>query len=291
MGQDLPPSRKLFRMSDALIGVLIGASATLAGAIVQLWFSTRQRERERYMQLRRDVYLAAAEGLAASVDHLNQHARADIPFGKAVAPSGMAGWLFKTYLIADTCALVALNEAGASIAVAIVEITPYRLAVQQVDDDIAIARTGIESTQRFMNEMLSEIRNADNENPTEATVRRVEWAATQHDASSQQLQDQLQKLEKLTNEHAHHVKQLIEKSIIINRDVHKPVRDALLAARAELEVAVDRNKFDSAAAAWDARASAKIAQLITLIDEQTAPSVPDVIGTENHGDGAHDSKP
>jgi hypothetical protein len=73
-------------MSDAIFGVMIGAGATLAGAIVQLWFSTRQRERERYMQLRRDVYLSAAEGLAASVEYLNQHARTDIPFGKAVAP-------------------------------------------------------------------------------------------------------------------------------------------------------------------------------------------------------------
>jgi hypothetical protein len=272
-------------MSDAIVGVLIGAGATLAGAMVQLWFSTRQRERERYMQLRRDVYLSAAEGLAASVEYLNQHARTDIPFGKAVTPSGMVAWLFKTYLIADTDALIALNEASTLIAAAIVDMAPYRLAVQQVEDDIAIARTGIESTQRFLDEMRSDIKNADMQNPTETTLRRVEWAAAQHDAATEQLQEQLHKLDTLTDEHARGVKQLIEKSIVINRDVQKPVRDALLAARAELEVEVDRSKFASAAAAWDARASAKVAQLIALIDEQVATPPPDLIGTENSSVG------
>lgn len=264
---------------------MIGAGATLAGAIVQLWFSTRQRERERYMQLRRDVYLSAAEGLAASVEYLNQHARTDIPFGKAVAFSGMVGWLFKTYLIADTDALIALNEASTLIAAAIVDIAPYRLAVQQVEDDIAIARTGVESTQRFMDEMRSDIKNADVQNPTEANLRHVEWAAAQHDVATKQLKEQLNKLEMLTDEHARRVKHLIEKSIAINRDVQKPVRDALLAARAELEVDVDRRKFASAAAAWDARASAKVAQLIALIDEQVTPPPPDLIGTENSSVG------
>lgn len=273
-------------MSDTILGVLIGAGAALAGSLVQLWFSTRQRERERYMQLRRDVYLSAAEGLAASVEYLSQHARTDIPFGKAVAPSAMVGWLLKAYLIADTDALIALNEASTLIAAAIVDMAPFRLAVQKVDDDISIARAGIESTQRFLDEMRSEIKNADIQNATQMTVRRVEWAAEQHDAATNQLQEQLQKLEILTNEHAHRVKQLIEKATVISRDVQKPVRDALLAARAELEVKVDLHRFVSAAAEWDSRASARVAQLIALIEEQGTSPQPGVIGASDSGVGA-----
>jgi multidrug resistance efflux pump len=204
----------------------------------------------------------------------------------------MVGWLFKTYLIADTDALIALNEASTLIAAAIVDMAPYRLAVQQVEDDIAIARSGIDSTQRFLDEMRSDIKNSDVQNPTEATLRHVEWAAAQHDAATKQHQEQLHKLESLTNEHAHRVKQLIEKSIVINRNVQKPVRDAHLAARAELEVDVDRSKFASAAATWDARASAKVAQLIALIDEQAAPPPPDLTGPgSNSVDRDRTSKP
>src|SRR5260221_11700671 len=84
-------------MSSALIGVLIGAAVALASLSIQLWFGARQRERDRYMQLRRDVYLEAAEGLAALLEYLQQTARTDVPFGKAETSLVRQGWLFKTY--------------------------------------------------------------------------------------------------------------------------------------------------------------------------------------------------
>jgi hypothetical protein len=253
-------------MSVALIGVLIGAVATLAGSAVQLWFSARQRERDRHMQLRRDVYLGAAEGLAGFIEYLNQHARADIPFGKAALPVGAAGWLLKTYRVAGTDTLIAFNEASAAVATAAIDMTAHRLAVQQADDEIAVERGEVERIQRFMDDMLSEIKAADTEHPTETTLKRSEWAAEQHSIANARLVEELAKLDELTSEHARRLKTLMERSIRINTKIQKPIRAALLAARSELELKLDAGKYGSAAAELDMRMSAKVQELIDLIE-------------------------
>ena len=69
-------------MSEAILGVIVGAILCFGGVAAQLWHDAKQRERERLMQLRRDVFLEAAEAVAGSQQFFFRFANTDIPFGK-----------------------------------------------------------------------------------------------------------------------------------------------------------------------------------------------------------------
>lgn len=268
-------------MSTQLIGVMLGVGATLIGIVatligiaIQLRFNARQRERERQMQLRRDVYLEAAEGIAGSVEYLMQHSRTDVPLGAVPAPKERPGWLYKIHLVASTDTLIAFNDAGAATAAAALDVFGHRVAVAEVSDDIAIVRATSERIQRFQEEMKAEPRAIDKSVPSERTLNRLEWIQQQLDESWRQLEAETSKLDNLTREHARRSKVLVQRSMQLLGGVHKEVRAALLSARAELEMPVDVVKFQTAAASLDARMTAKVDEFLQLIREEESSPAP-----------------
>jgi len=252
-------------MSPTLIGVLIGATATLASISLQLWFSSRQRERDRYMQLRRDVYLEAADGLAALLEYLQQSARVDISFGKAETSLVRQGWLFKTYLVASTDTLIAMNKANAAAAAAALDLIPHRLAISEIESDIAIVKVTLSGIEQFQTEIRNEAQATDIANPSEQSLKRLEWLKGQLDESWKQRRDESSRLEALTNEHAKRLREFLQRSMQISFDTQTAIRSALLEARSELEVAIDFAKFRPATAAVDAKMREKLAQTVALI--------------------------
>lgn len=252
-------------MSSALIGVLIGTATTLAVLAVQLWFNARQRERDRHMQLKRDVYLEAAEGLAATVDYVMQNTRADIPLGGVKPPNERPGWLYKIHLVAATDTLIAFNDAGATAAAAAMDVFTYRITVAELADDIAIVRSAIDRLQQFQEEMRSEARNMNIEVPSERNLQRLEWIQQQLDESWVQLKAETDKLERLVDDHASQTRALVKRGLVVSADVNRAVRVALLAARSELEMEIDVARFQLAAAELDRKMSSVMDQVLERI--------------------------
>lgn len=249
---------------------LIGIVATLLGIRMQLRFNARQRERERQMQLRRDVYLEAAEGIAGSVEYLMQNSRIDAPLGSIPAPKERPGWLYKIHFVASTDTLIAFNDAGAATAAAALDVFGHRVAVAEVSDDITVVRAATERIQQFQDEMRAEARAVDTSVPSERSLKRLEWIQQQLDESWRQLEAETRKLDVLTQEHARRSKALVQRSMRLFGEVHKEVRRALLAARAELEMPLDADKFSAAAASLDARMTAKVDEFLHLIQEDNS---------------------
>ena len=262
----------LDNMTPTLIGVVIGAVATLLGSALTLWFNKQQRERERQMQLRRDVYLEVASGLATTLDYMQQNGRADIPIGK-VNPPPTAGWMFKAYLVANTDTLIALTRAGAGIAAAALDMFSHRLSVAQVDDDITLARSKIESIRQLQEQMRIDARALESQAPSELVVRRLESIAQQYELVMNELHEETSRLEQLTGEHGRRLRTLLDHFMRINLQVQGPVRAALLAARAELELPIDQERFRAATADIDADMVQKVNQLANYIDGGEGPPV------------------
>src|SRR5688500_4484802 len=80
---------------------IIGALLTLLGVNMQLRYNSRERERDRQMQLRRDVYLEAAEGLAASTDFLFRFTNISIPLAQLGESRVKTTWANKVYTVAS----------------------------------------------------------------------------------------------------------------------------------------------------------------------------------------------
>jgi len=218
------------------------------------------------MQLRRDVYLEAAEGLAAILDFLIQSARPDVPLGKAAAPPGAAAWLFKAYLVATTDTLIAFTEAGAAVAGSALDLLSHRLAVTEIDDEITVARTTVDAIQKQQEQLRAEAHSVDTDKATERSVQRLEWIKQQYDIASADVNSEVQKLEGLVVEHGHRLRALLEQSMRINLRVQQPIRAALLAARSELEMYIDADKFGSAANRVDTHMFEKVNDLLKLIN-------------------------
>jgi uncharacterized small protein (DUF1192 family) len=238
-------------MSPTLVGVLIGTATTLAVLAVQLWFNARQRERDRHMQLKRDVFLEAAEGLAGTVSYVMEHTRTDLPLGSVKPPTDRPGWLFKIHLVASTETLIAFNTAAAAAAAAAMDVFTHRIGVAELADDIAVVRTTIERIQAFQEELKAETRAMNIDVATERTLKRIEWLQQQLDDSWAQMKVQTTELERLTGDHAERTRALVRRGFIVSADVNRAVRTALLAARAELEVPIDIAKFEVSASGID----------------------------------------
>lgn len=252
-------------MSFAIVGVLIGTATTLAVLAVQLWFNARQRERERHMQLKRDVYLEAAEGLAGTVEYVMQHTRTDLPLGAVSPPSNKPGWIYKIHLIAATDTLISFNNAGAAAAAAAMDVFAHRIAVAEVADEVAIVRSAVERLQAFQEEMKTEARAVNVDVPTERGVKRLEWIQEQLDQSWEQIKHETERLEHLTTEHARRTRALVRRGLAVSADVNRAVRVALLAAREELEIKIDVAKFEAAASELDQKMTATIDSVLDRI--------------------------
>jgi len=250
-------------VTPALIGVLTGAAATLVGISVQLWFNARQRERDRFMQLRRDAYFEAADGLAAALLYLSQVARADQPLGTAPPPS--MAWFFKLHMVATTNTLIAFAKAGNAITSASIDMAESRLRVAEVTDDIQLIKDTLGRIERFQEDVRSESRLVMREVPSELNVKRMDSFKQQMDVSWNQMAAEGQKLATLVDEHARRTRTLLERSLVAGSIAQRHVKAAFLAARSELEMTIDLDRLAAAVATLDSEMSAKIEELISLI--------------------------
>ncbi len=251
-------------MSITLFPAAIAAVVSLCIFGVTQLVAARQRERDRQLQLRRDVYMEAAIGLAASFDSLRQHARPDVPLGSI--SSNSPSWLYKLHLVADADTIIAFNAAQAAVASAMLDILSHRIALAETDSEILATRTSIESLQRFQEQMRSDSRAIMGESPSERGVKRLEWLKEQIDESWKHVNTDTDKLSELVVEHSRRLRMLAERSVSSAVEIQKVVRAALLKARAELEIDLDASRVEAAAAQLDAVMAAKISDTLKLLD-------------------------
>lgn len=123
--------------SAGLIGALIGAFAALIASWIQNRHDAKQRKQERLMNLRRDVYLEAAEAIAGAPLYLAGFANADTPV-ESLAPllNSKPGWQTKLHAVANLETISAFGEADALFISTAFEMLPKR---HRVDDLVRLA--------------------------------------------------------------------------------------------------------------------------------------------------------
>lgn len=250
-------------MNPTLIGVLIGAAATLSASFLQLWFNTCQRERERYMQLRRDAYFESADGLASGLAYLSQFSRTDTPITIDAPPS--TAWFYKLHLVASTDTLIAFSEAGGTLAAAMVDIMVKRVSIKEVDDEIEIVKNNLAQMQQLQTDIKAEARGSNQATPSPEMLHRLERLKQQLDDSWAQITHENAKLEYLVREHARRTREHLEQVTTLAAAFQKTARTAFLAARRELGLTIDEARFAAAARSVDDRMTKKMSEIASLI--------------------------
>jgi hypothetical protein len=254
-------------MSEAVIGVLIGAFVGFAGVAAQLWRDAKQRERERLMQLRRDVFLEAAEGVSGSQQFFFRFANTDIPFSKpGDVQSSKPGWLNKLHIVASIETIEAFAAADRVLGRSSFDLLRRRNLLQMTDDQIKITQQSAEHTTNYQNEMRQEIRRIASEPPTERSVSRAEWARDNYLEAQKQLADLASTLEQLVNQRWALQRTLFEKSSEYYAEFQDYLSDALVALRGEIDLPIDLTRFKRVMAEHNASVREEVRKMLDDVE-------------------------
>lgn len=258
-------------MSEALWGVVVGGLLGFVGVAVQLWHTSRQQRSERLMQLKRDVYLAAAEGLADVPSALFRFANTNIPFDKLGDFSGsQPGWGNKLNLVASIETIEAFSQASALLGSAYFDLLRKRNLLQQAEDQIRVTNQQIEQLKTYQEQMRELIESVRSETPTEATVSRAEWAASNFLAAQEQLGEQVSQLESQIDRRWSVQRDLLKTTAEHYREYQLALAPALVALRREIDLPIDLVRFEKIARQHAEHVEREISTVLSDIESDEA---------------------
>ncbi len=106
---------------DVIWGIIIGSLLTWIGIYLQLKHDSREKEKERKMSLRRDVYLLAAEKFGQELSYLMNFFQTSKP-----SPEGYHEAITQIDMIGNNETIVAINSFNDFIVEAFLELVPLR---------------------------------------------------------------------------------------------------------------------------------------------------------------------
>lgn len=259
-------------MPAELWAVLVGGAIALVPLTIQLSYDRAQKKHERRLQLRRDIYLEAAEALAGSLDDFFQMTRADEPLATKPESPRRHGWLNKIILVGDLKTVVAFSEASASVAAAVLDVLVHRLAVAEVDDETQIAKDEVARIQQYQQELKNYAASFEREAPTQNLAERLEWIAGQLQTTWIRVEEQTKNLQTLSNERWLKQRVLMEMAMRLGLASQKLVRRAQLAARGELEMTPFGSDFDAVMERLDSQIVAKADEVFGTLQSRLTSS-------------------
>ena len=196
------------------------------------------------MQLRRDVFLEAAEGVSGSQQFFFRFANVGIPFSRlGDVQSGNPGSLNKLHIVASIETIEAFAAASRVLGRTSFDLLRRRNLLQMADDHIKVTQQGVEHTTSYQNEMREEIRRIANDPPTERSVARAEWARDNYLEAQTHLKELTQVLADQVDRRWALQRMIFEKSTEYYAEFQSYLSDALLALRREIDLPIDLPRF------------------------------------------------
>lgn len=225
-------------MTEQLWAVVVGGLLAVVPLTLQLVNERFQRRRERQLQLRREVYLQAADALGGSLEDFFQITRADRPLGSEPEHTRTSGsWLNKIPLVADrVTTAISFSEASAAVAAAGLDILAHRVTVAEVNDEIKVVNGEIDRIRAYQNQLKEIAKAIENEEPTPELQRRLGGLALELEKTWPLLDDAGHRVAALTSKHWAAARVLLERAVTLGIGAQRLVRRAQLAAREELEM-------------------------------------------------------
>ncbi len=254
-------------MSETLWGVLVGGLLGFFGVAIQLWHTARQQRSERLMQLKRDVYLAVAEGLADVPRALFRFANTNVPFNQlGDFNSSQPAWGIKLNLVASIETIEALARANALLGTAYFDLLRRRNLLQQSEDQIQVTNQQIEHLKTYQEQMRELIESLRSETPTEADVSRADWAAGNFLNAQEQLGEQVAQLEAQTDRRWSLQRDLLKTTAEHYREYQLALAPAMVALRREIELPIDFVRFKKVARDHTQHVEGEISKLLNDVE-------------------------
>jgi len=268
---------ELFRLvPEGIWGVLLGSLLAFGGTYVatrqQLKYDAMQRERDRKMQLRRDVFMEAAEGVTGNTGFFMKFTNVNLPVTEIIAVDTKPGWLNKLYAVASIESIEAFTLANAALGASAFELLRQRLDVEEVNNRITTANEEIETVKAKIEQIRDTVSKAENITAT-PEVEKARAALANHWAQAlEDLTKLYDKLSALQDEHFGAQRRLLESAVTHAIEYQRTLRKALVALRAELELPIDAARLESFVAKIDTEMFPKFTRLLDSIDSDDPDS-------------------
>jgi hypothetical protein len=258
---------------EGIWGVIVGSLLTFVGVGRQLHHDSWQRDRDRAMQLRRDVFLEAADGAAGTTTYFVQLANINVPMDQLNAAGSKQGWLNKIYTVASLEAIEAFSEASAALGASAFDLVKLRLGVEEIGHKIDAANGQVEAIKGVQQRISEAAAAALTETPTPVLQERVEAMQKDWVRSWQEIETVGLQISDLWDEKLRRQRALLERAVQYSIDYQKTLRRALIALRVELEIPLDVQHFNQVMDRIDATMLSKLAKLLDTLDAESGVPV------------------
>jgi hypothetical protein len=225
---------------EVLIGGVIGVAGALGGTWLQNRHDSKQRERERQMALRRDVYLQAAEGLAGLQEYLagiSDTSRSMTDLAQVLR--GVPGWQNKIHTVASLETITAFAEADRVFIAGCIAAIPHRYAIDQVDRRMAALEDRATQLRQYQSYLHTSLQAQLPQFPSKEAVATASQIRQAIDFVQRQIDDLEEQHCELASARSAQIRQLFRGTIGRVAEYRQLTGKALLAIRQEIDLPLD----------------------------------------------------
>jgi hypothetical protein len=257
-----------------IIGSVLAFTGTYAATRAQLRHDAAQRELDRKMQLRKEVFLEAAEGVAGT-EYFTRLANTEIPLTDVSAPPGKAGWLNKLQTVASAEAIEAFYDANAAVGAAAFDLFHRRIAIDQIKSRIDNTNQRIETIQAVQQRIREAAAATAQDQPTPEVLQQLQARQRDWDQSWVEIGRLGQEVDASYDERFRQQLSLLETAVQYSLGYQKKLRKALFTLRLELGLPIDHAKLETALDRIDAEMLPKFQHLVELMKAATQDQIQD----------------
>lgn len=225
-----------------LFGVWLQSRSEAGRLKRQLQHDAEQREKERQMDLRREVFLGAAETLGRQSEYINLFSKVDFDFWKdQEVLKGNIGIAYKVQLIAGIDTIEAYARANQCWGSAILELAKMRLKIEEVKAELNGQESLIVLLSNHRDEALASMKaivNSGAQSQDAYQFHRERFDDLQRDISGE--------VAKKAKLHSKLARLLMEISVVCmtsQAEFSKRLLAVNLAARREVDLPIDENRY------------------------------------------------
>lgn len=247
----------LWRALDAVPAAVYAAMTASSITLVGLWLQNRgeslrnlqrlehdawQRDREREMTLRREVYLRAAESLAQAQEYLAGLSRINDPSQEHEALiKGVGADLNKVHIIGSMATVQAVVEADQFFAHALSDLSVHKLPIAAIGREIVCEQEAVDSAIARRDEALAQLKEMTRTAKEDARA----WDLHQRIFNDEQadIDAALARKERLQRQLGKHRLDFHQRCAKAGLELGQRVVNANLAIRRELELDLDAGSY------------------------------------------------
>lgn len=225
-----------------LFGVWLQSRSESNRLKIQLQHDAGQREKERQMDLRREVFLGVAEALGRQSEYINLFGKVDFDFWKEQELiKGNIGAGNKLNLIAGIETIEAYARANQAWAKALFELTKMRLQIEEVKGELKSQDEIIAMLSAYRDETLASMKAAGS--PGFDSPEAFNLSRSRFDELQSKISDESLKKARLHSTLATLLMEISVVGMAAHVEFSQKLLAVNLAARREVELPIDENRY------------------------------------------------